>query len=72
MKAAALKARLKAIAGDRGVTFNEIWRQLLLERFLARLARSARRDNFVFKGGLWLSQRITIGREATASAAVSN
>lgn len=63
MNEAVLKARLKTIAQEKSVTFNEVWKQLLLERFLARLANSAFREWFIFKGGLLLAQYITIGRE---------
>lgn len=63
MNEAALKARLKTIAREKSVTFNEVWKQLLLERFLARLASSSFREWFIFKGGLLLAQYITIGRE---------
>ncbi|HAR42570.1 MAG TPA: hypothetical protein DCS07_08060 [Bdellovibrionales bacterium] len=52
MNETALKERIKAIAKDRGVPFNEVWKQLLLERFLARLSRSEHHDRFIFKGGL--------------------
>jgi predicted nucleotidyltransferase component of viral defense system len=63
MNETALKERIKIIAKTKGVTFNEIWKQILLERFLARLSRSKYHENFIFKGGLLLSQRIQIGRE---------
>jgi len=56
MNEAALKARLKVIAQEKLKTINEIWKQLLLERFLARLSRSAYRERFIFKGGLLLAQ----------------
>lgn len=36
----ALKDRLQTIAKEKGIPFNACWKQLLLERFLARLARS--------------------------------
>lgn len=58
MNESALKARLKVIAAEKGVTFNQVWKQLLLERFLARLSRSKHQENFVFKGGLLLAQYI--------------
>lgn len=38
MNEAALKARLKLIAQEKLKTFNEVGKQLLLERFLARLS----------------------------------
>jgi predicted nucleotidyltransferase component of viral defense system len=63
MNETALKDRLKVIAKEKGVTFNETWKQFLLERFLARLSRSKHQEKFIFKGGLLLAQYIVIGRE---------
>lgn len=63
MNEAALKERLKTIASEKETTLNKIWKQLLLERFLARLSDSLYHDNFIFKGGLLLAQYITINRE---------
>jgi hypothetical protein len=63
MNEAALKARLKIIAQEKSVTFNDAWKQLLLERFLARLSNSSLREWFIFKDGLLLAQYISIGRE---------
>lgn len=63
MNEEALKARLKAIAIEKQTTFNQVWKQLLLERFLARLSSSNHQDKFVFKGGLLLASYINIGRE---------
>ncbi len=65
MNETALKERLKIVAKNKGATFNVIWKQLLLERFLAKLSRSRHHEHFIFKGGLLLSQRIEIGRETT-------
>lgn len=63
MNETALKDRLKAIARDKDITFNKVWKQLLLERFLVRLSNSSYQDNFIFKGGLLLAQYIIINRE---------
>ncbi len=63
MNEAALKARLKSIAQEKLKTFNEVWKQLLLERFLARLSLSTYREHFIFKGGLLLAQYMNLGRE---------
>lgn len=63
MNEQALKARLKHIAKEQGKNFNEIWKLLVLERFLARLSRSEYSDKFIFKGGLLLSYYLIIGRE---------
>ncbi len=50
MNESALKSRLKVIAKEKTMTFNQIWKQLLLERFLARLANSDFQEKFIFKG----------------------
>jgi predicted nucleotidyltransferase component of viral defense system len=63
MNETALKERLKTIAAEKETTLNKIWKQLLLERFLARLSDSRYQDKFIFKGGLLLAQYIAINRE---------
>ena len=63
MNEAALKERLKVIAAEKDTTLNKVWKQLLLERFLARLSDSPYQDKFIFKGGLLLAQYIAINRE---------
>lgn len=63
MNEAALKERLKTIATEKETTLNKVWKQLLLERFLARLSDSPYQDKFIFKGGLLLAQYIAINRE---------
>lgn len=63
MRLQALKERLKAIAKEKDLTSNEVWKQLAFERFLGRLSKSKHHDKFIFKGGLLLSQYIKIGRE---------
>ena len=65
MNEPALKARLKHIAKEFGKSFNEVWKLLILERFLARLSCSEYSDKFIFKGGLLLSYYVIIGRETT-------
>ncbi len=59
----ALKDRLQTIAKEKGIPFNACWKQLLLERFLARLSKSMHVDKLIFKGGFLLAYRIKIGRE---------
>lgn len=58
-----LKAQLQTIAKEKDIPFNACWKQLLLERFLTRLARSSHVDKFIFKGGFLLSYMMRIGRE---------
>ena len=59
----ALKDRLQTIAKEKEIPFNACWKQLLLERFLARLSRSSHVNKFIFKGGFLLSYMMKIGRE---------
>ena len=59
----ALKERLQTIAKEKEIPFNACWKQLLLERFLFRLARSPHVERFIFKGGFLLSYMMKIGRE---------
>lgn len=59
----ALKHRIKSIAKSKKLSFNYLWKQLIFERFLARLSRSPQANNFVLKGGVFLSYIMEIGRE---------
>ena len=59
----ALKDRLQIIAKEKMIPFNSCWKQLLLERFLARLGRSTHANQFIFKGGFLLAYLMRIGRE---------
>src|SRR5277367_4589984 len=58
-----LKNRLRTIAKEKEIPFNACWKQLLLERFLARLSRSLHVNKFILKGGFLLSYMMKIGRE---------
>ncbi len=59
------KAKLRAIAKEKNRDPADLWQSLTLERFLARLAKSAYSKHFVLKGGILLSKYIEIGRETT-------
>ena len=63
MNEQALKERIKYIADFENRKFNQIWRDLILERLLIRLARSPYNNQLIFKGGLLLSYYIKLGRE---------
>ena len=58
-----IKEKIKALARERETTFAELWRKLILERFLIRLSRSSYKEKFVLKGGTLLAKYIYIGRE---------
>lgn len=60
-----LKDRLQTVAREKNLQFNACWKQLLLERFLARLSRSTYSNKFIFKGGFLLAYLMKIGRETT-------
>jgi predicted nucleotidyltransferase component of viral defense system len=63
MNEQALKERIKRISKEKNISFNECFKKLLLERFLARLSKSPYANKFIFKGGFLLSYMIKIGRE---------
>lgn len=63
MNEQALKERIKYIANSEGRIFNQVWRNLILERLLVRLSHSSYKNRFIFKGGLLLSHYIKLGRE---------
>lgn len=58
-----VKDKLKIIAKEQNKRFNELWLNLVLERFLARLSGSAYAKKFVFKGGMLLARYIPLQRE---------
>lgn len=58
-----IKEKIKVLAKEREATFAELWRNLILERFLTRLARSTYREKFILKGGTLLAKYIHLGRE---------
>jgi predicted nucleotidyltransferase component of viral defense system len=58
-----IKEKIKVLAKEREATFAQLWRNLILERFLTRLARSRYKEKFVLKGGNLLAKYIHIGRE---------
>jgi predicted nucleotidyltransferase component of viral defense system len=63
MNEQALKERIKYIANTEDRLFNQVWRDLVLERLLVRLSRSPHNNQFIFKGGLLLAHYIELGRE---------
>lgn len=58
-----IKEKIKALAKERESTFAELWRNLILERFLTRLAKSSYKEKFILKGGALLAKYIHLGRE---------
>lgn len=49
MNKQALIDKIHKISTTKEITFNECWKQLILDRFLSRLARSEQSKKFIFK-----------------------
>ena len=58
-----IKEKVRVIAQKQGRTFNDVWQEVVLERWLARLASSHYRKHFIFKGAMCLIQYIDLQRE---------
>ncbi|WP_298767371.1 nucleotidyl transferase AbiEii/AbiGii toxin family protein [uncultured Fibrobacter sp.] len=63
--AAKLKAAVKKIAVDSGVTAQGVLQKYVLERFLCRLAGSKYRNNFILKGGFLTSSLVGVANRTT-------
>lgn len=57
------KEKVKGIAQKQNRTFNDVWQEVVLERWLARLAISPYKKNFIFKGAMCLLRYIELQRE---------
>lgn len=57
------KAKIKSLAEDQQLDPAVVWQNLVLERFLIRLAKSKYANQLILKGGSLLSKIVTIGRE---------
>lgn len=55
MNSMQVKDKLKNIAVKKNIEFNTLLRLYMYERFIERLAVSKYRDNFILKGGFYLS-----------------
>jgi predicted nucleotidyltransferase component of viral defense system len=62
-KEQSIKERVKAIATKEGRTFGDVWQEVVLERWLSRLAKSNYRKNFIFKGAMCLTRYLELQRE---------
>lgn len=58
-----IKEKIKSIAHKQNRTFNDVWQEVVLERWLARLASSSYRKNFIFKGAMCLLRYVELQRE---------
>lgn len=55
MNSMKVKDKLKNIAVKKNIEFNTLLRLYMYDRFIERLAVSKYRDNFILKGGFYLS-----------------
>ena len=65
MNSMQLKAKLKNIAKEKNIKFNTLLRLYMYDRFLERLSKSKYRDNFVLKGGFYLSTLFGVENRTT-------
>ena len=65
MNSMQLNAKLKNIAKEKNIKFNTLLRLYMYDRFLERLSKSKYRDNFVLKGGFYLSTLFGVENRAT-------
>lgn len=61
----AVKDKLKIIARKKNVDFNSVMRFYMYDRFVDRLSRSKYKDNFILKGGFYLSTLFGIDNRST-------
>ena len=65
MNSMQLKDRLKNISKEKHVDFNTLLRLYMYDRFIERLSKSKYRDNFILKGGFYLSALFGIENRTT-------
>lgn len=65
MNSMQLKDKLKNISRDKDVNFNTLLRLYMYDRFIERLSASKYKDNFILKGGFYLSTLFGIENRTT-------
>lgn len=65
MNSMQLKDKLRNISKEKNVYFNTLLRLYMYDRFLERLSKRKYRDNFVLKGGFYLSTLFGVENRAT-------
>ena len=63
--AQAVKDKLRIISKEKNVDFNSVMRFYMYDRFVERLSKSRYRDNFILKGGFYLSNLFGIDNRST-------
>ena len=60
-----IKDKLRNISREKNIDFNSIMRFYMYDRFVERLSKSKYKDNFVLKGGFYLSNLFGIDNRST-------
>ena len=63
--AQAVKDKLKNISREKNVDFNSVMRFYMYDRFIERLSKSKYKDNFILKGGFYLSKLFGLDNRST-------
>ena len=61
----AIKDKIRKISNEKNVEFNTVMRFYMYDKFIERLAKSKYKDNFVLKGGFYLSKLFGIDNRST-------
>ena len=61
----AIKDKLKNISREKNVDFNSVMRFYMYDRFVERLSKSKYKDNFILKGGFYLSKLFGLDNRST-------
>lgn len=65
MNSMQLKAKLRNVSKEKNINFNLLLRLYMYDRFLERLSKSKYRDNFILKGGFYLSTLFGVENRTT-------
>lgn len=60
-----LKDKLRNISREKNVDFNFVMRVYMYDRFVHRLSKSKYKDNFILKGGFYLSKLFGLDNRST-------
>ena len=63
--AQAVKDKLRNISREKNVDFNSVMRFYVYDRFVERLSKSKYKDNFILKGGFYLSKLFGLDNRST-------
>lgn len=63
--AQAVKDKLRNISREKNVDFNSVMRFYMYDRFIERLSKSKYKDNFILKGGFYLSKLFGLDNRST-------